>query len=120
MGVLVDIFDWLDRLGPQPTAATKKAMGSVMSNSTCSHTALESYPQRSELALEQGYTGAEGDSRAYQEQPLEQTRGKLGFLKNAKLKVQAGLRKVMLRFSSWRRQVKLRASCPRVSHGLSD
>ena len=68
LGVLVDLFDWLDRLEPQPTAdvvsryhntlistnqaATKKAMGPVVSNSPCLHTALESYPQRSELTVE--------------------------------------------------------------------
>ena len=135
LGVLVDLFDWLDRLEPQPTAdvvsryhntlvstnqaVAKPAVGSA-SYSPCSHTALESYPQRSELTVEEGYTGAEKDSRAYREQPLEQARGILGILKNAQVKVQAGLRKVILRFTSWRRQVKLRASCPRVSYGLSD
>ena len=67
--------------------------------------------------MEQGYPGVEEDSRAYQEQPLEQAKGKLVFLKNAQVKVQAGLRKVMLRFTSWRRQVKLRG---RVSFGLYD
>ena len=55
-------------------------MGSVVSNSPCLHTTLESYPQRSELTVEQGYTGVEEDSRAHQERPPEQTRGKLGFL----------------------------------------
>ena len=56
LGVLVDLFDWLDRLEPQPTAdavsryhgtlispnqvATKKAMGSVVSYSPCLHMAL--------------------------------------------------------------------------------
>ena len=44
LGMLADLFDWLDRLEPQPTAATKKAVGSVVSNSLCLHTALESYP----------------------------------------------------------------------------
>ena len=61
LGVLVDLFDWLDRLEPQPAAGVgsryhktlistnravaKKAVGSVVSCSPCLHTALESYPQ---------------------------------------------------------------------------
>ena len=77
--VLVDLFDWLDGLAPQPTAeisprcqntlilttqaAAKKAMGSTMKNSPSLH------PHRRQHTLQQGYTcmKGKGDSQARQE-----------------------------------------------------
>jgi len=114
LGVLVDLFHWLDGLESQPTAdnapryqntliptsqaVANKAMGHTVSYSPSLH------PHRRQLTLEQGYTsmGGKGDSHARQEKmrgSSEQVRGWLWLLKMAQEKVQGGVRKVVLYFT---------------------
>jgi len=96
LDMLVDLFDWLDGLEPQPTANIVSRYQSTLiptNQAVATGSAVPSYPHRTQLTPEEGQ-----ELQEKMQGSSEQMKGTLWLLKMAK-KMQEGVRKVMLYFT---------------------